>query len=227
MKSDEKIAARKLRQEGHSVKDISKWLNVSRSSVSLWVRDIQLSPAQIQVLDQRIARSRERFTYLSRCHGANQNKEMARLRQEQYHQAGFERARRDERFRLVCALYWGEGTNATRGQLSICNCDPAMLRVFIERIHSIELADRMRFSVQYYAENGLSEAEILDWWLKRLPKLKPNHLRRFVCCKINRASQRKKTGRRPYGTASVTVASMELLCNVLGGIEYLKQMGDW
>jgi transcriptional regulator with XRE-family HTH domain len=227
MKSAEKEAARKLRFDGLSIKEIARKLNVSRSSVSLWVRDIRLTAAQIEILNARVAQSRDRFAYLSRCHGANQNVEQARIRQEQFRRAGHDLAARDQKFRIICALYWGEGTKSTQGQFSVCNCDPEMLRIFVDWLFSMNLGGRIRFSVQYYAENELSEFEILDWWLKRLPKINPENVRRFVCCKINRASQRKKTGRRPYGTASVSVASTELLCNVLGGIEYLKQLGDW
>jgi hypothetical protein len=81
--------------------------------------------------------------------------------------------------------------------------------------------------VQYYGENGVSETEIRDWWMAQLPGLAVSHMRRFLRCTINRASQRKKIGKQKYGTASVSVCSMELFCNVMGGIEYLKSMGDW
>jgi transposase-like protein len=40
IKTQEKIQARHLRSEGYSVKGIAKKLNVSPSSVSLWVRDL-------------------------------------------------------------------------------------------------------------------------------------------------------------------------------------------
>ena len=47
MKTAEQAAARELRQdEGRSVKEIARLLGVSRSSVSLWVRDIELTPKQ-------------------------------------------------------------------------------------------------------------------------------------------------------------------------------------
>ena len=42
MKTQERRQARELRTQGWSVKEIERALGVSRSSVSLWVRDIQL-----------------------------------------------------------------------------------------------------------------------------------------------------------------------------------------
>jgi len=52
-KSKEKLKARQLRRKGKSVKKIAKFLNVSSSSVSLWVRDIKLTPIQIESLRKR------------------------------------------------------------------------------------------------------------------------------------------------------------------------------
>jgi len=48
MKTDERNRARILRREhGLSVRHITKVLGVSKSSVSLWVRDIELAPEQV------------------------------------------------------------------------------------------------------------------------------------------------------------------------------------
>jgi len=45
MKTRERSEARRLRaEEGRSVKEIAGILSVSRSSVSLWVRDVPLTP---------------------------------------------------------------------------------------------------------------------------------------------------------------------------------------
>jgi transposase len=47
--------ARKLRSEGLSVREIETRLGVARSSVSLWVRDVELSDAQREALRTRPA----------------------------------------------------------------------------------------------------------------------------------------------------------------------------
>jgi transcriptional regulator with XRE-family HTH domain len=51
MKIRERDEARTLRREqGQSIKEIARAVGVSCSSVSLWVRDIELTPAQIEAL---------------------------------------------------------------------------------------------------------------------------------------------------------------------------------
>lgn len=50
MKKLEQERAIKLRTQGYSIKKISEKLNVSKSSVSLWVRNVVLSEAQLSTL---------------------------------------------------------------------------------------------------------------------------------------------------------------------------------
>ena len=53
MRSKDQEKARELRREGHSVKKIAKLLDASTSSVSSWVRNIQLTPSQKDELKER------------------------------------------------------------------------------------------------------------------------------------------------------------------------------
>ncbi len=53
-KKDEKREARELRKEGASIKKIASKLNVARSSVSIWVRDIILTDIQKEILKNNI-----------------------------------------------------------------------------------------------------------------------------------------------------------------------------
>jgi predicted transcriptional regulator len=54
LKTKERSQARKLRAErGYSIKQIAALLRLSTSSVSLWVRDIELTEEQHQALRER------------------------------------------------------------------------------------------------------------------------------------------------------------------------------
>jgi hypothetical protein len=227
MKVAEKIEARRLRCLGHSIKDICRLLGVSKGSVSLWVKDIRLTDAQVDDLNCRIARNRQRFSYLSRCLGANTNRQDALKRHSAYRQGGYERAQTDEKFRLICALYWGEGSKSNQGVFAVSNCDPTLLRVVLKWLLKSPYAEKICFHVQYYEENGLPEGAIKGWWLEQLPGIEARNLRKFSRCVLNRASQRKKVGKQPYGTGTVAVYSTELFFTVMGGIDFLRQAGDW
>lgn len=52
-KSSEKANARTLRRQGLSYREILQKVNVAKSSISLWCRDIQLTPRQRQLLEEK------------------------------------------------------------------------------------------------------------------------------------------------------------------------------
>ncbi len=226
MKLAKQQEARRLRAEGCSIKEISRRLNVAKSSVSYWVRGISLTPQQLKHLEEREAANRARFSFLSRLGEVNQQKSRAEQRHKLFLETGFHRAQSDVSFRVICALYWGEGQKKAK-LFGICNSDPSLLNVALTWLIREGYDEVIRFRVRYYPENGLTEEDIRRWWFQHLPGLKEHHLRAFGKCSIHRASQRKKIGKLPYGTATLEVYRTELHYNILGGIDYLRTMGDW
>lgn len=71
-KSEQRLLAISLRQRGKSLKDISEALKISKSSASLWCRNVTLTNKQIDSLNQRWLMG----TYRGRLKGAMFNKEM-------------------------------------------------------------------------------------------------------------------------------------------------------
>jgi predicted transcriptional regulator len=223
MKVREREEARTLRTNGWSIKQIAKTLQVGVASVSAWVSDIELTEEQIRVLEDRQKKSRKYI--LDR---AQRLRAAAAAAHEEYKKQGFERARSDEGFRSLCALYWGEGLKSSRNKyFAISNADPRFLKVVLRWLLASGHGDRITFRVQYYQENGLTEAEIKDWWMKQLVGLEEKHLRRFTKNVVHRASQRKNQGKLPFGTGALQVCSVRLYFQIMGGIDYLAQAGNW
>jgi DNA-binding MarR family transcriptional regulator len=125
MKTEEKRLARELRaREGLSVKAIAGRLGVSQASVSLWVRDIELTPAQEQAMFMsayhRQAAARQRLVEKRRCERLS------------YQERGRELARRGELVHAAgCMLYWAEG-DKRRNQARLSNSDPQLVRFFVD-----------------------------------------------------------------------------------------------
>jgi transposase-like protein len=216
MKNDKKQEAIRLRREhGLSLKEISENLQVSKSSVSLWVREVELTREQADKL------SRRHLLFENKLLGSQALKRMSEERCARYREDGYKIAEKDPAFAIICALYWGEGSKS-KNVFAIANCDSSMLRLIGSWLVLNGFDDKLSFRVAYYGENGLTEDDIRRKWMLDLPFLKDNHLRRFLICSINRASQRKKIGVKPYGTATMVVCSTELIQRVYGGIEFLK-----
>ncbi|MCK9157042.1 MAG: hypothetical protein M0P12_13295, partial [Paludibacteraceae bacterium] len=162
----------------------------------------------------------EKITH-GQIEAARINKLLAKTRYKAFQEAGFQRSKHDYDFRVICSLYWGEGTK-DKNSFSVSNCDSDMLKLIGKWLVGEGYSDIITFRIQYYDENGLSEREVRNYWMNELPFLTENNFRKSTICKINRASQRKKIGTRPYGTATITVHRTELVQSIYGGIAFLK-----
>jgi transcriptional regulator with XRE-family HTH domain len=206
--------ARTLRQEqGLSIKAIAARLGVSVSSVSLWVRDVPLSPEQEAALEaSNPIRSRQHL-------GAKNNSLRRRAERRAAQEHGRELARTgDPDFIAGCMLYWAEGAK-NRNVASVTNSDPDLLATFtgfLRRSYGVP-DDKFSFSVNCFLGNGLTLAEIEGWWLERLA-LPPSSLRGAAVNRASSASQRKRRVLL-YGTGRVLVCSTFIVQSIYGAIQ--------
>ncbi len=125
MKKQLRDEARRLRANGMSVRDIAETLNVARSSVSVWVRDIVLTDAQIEALKAN------QKHYGNQAKGAKANRDKFMKIRMSYQQAGRLKAREMRPLHLAgCMLYWAEGAKA-RNRVYFANSDSNMHLMFI------------------------------------------------------------------------------------------------
>lgn len=127
VKTGERLLARRLRrEEGRSVKEIARLVGVSRSSVSLWVRDIALTHEQIDAL-----RRRNRL-YGPQNKGALANATRGRERRRTYQAHGRALARRGDPLHAAgTMLYWAEGDKGGKHAARLSNSDPELVRFFL------------------------------------------------------------------------------------------------
>ena len=129
-KSKEKNLAIILRREGKSVKDIARKLGVSKSTVSLWCRDIFLSKSQILRLHEKMVEG----GYKGRLKGARMQYERRLEREKEFKKQGFGRISQlsDREFLVAgAALYWGEGQKKGR-EVRVSNSDPELIKFIID-----------------------------------------------------------------------------------------------
>jgi hypothetical protein len=146
----EREEACRLRALGRTMPDIAEELGVSRSSVSLWTRDVpvvlgprRLRPRQPNVLERRTAA------------------EIAALLEEGRARIG----ELSERDLLVAgaALYAGEGTKRD-GVVAFANSDPEMVAFFCSWLRRFFEVDEVRLRVSLYIHEGLDLSSARDFW---------------------------------------------------------------
>ena len=148
----ERQQARLLRRTGLPLVEIAARLGVSRSSVSVWVRDVAFEPRP------RVTRGRRREpNSLQRRRQA----EIDRLLAEGRARIG----RLSEREFLIAgvALYAGEGSKGD-GRVRFVNSDPRMVVFFCAWLRHFFEIDEARLRLTLYLHQGLDLAAAIGYW---------------------------------------------------------------
>ena len=148
----ERQQARQLRRTGLPLAEIAARLGVSKSSVSLWVRDVEFEPRP------PVARGRRRApNALQRRKQA----EIDRLLEEGRSRIG----RLSEREFLVAgvALYAGEGSKGD-GSIRFVNSDPRMVALFCSWLRHFYEIDESRLRLSLYLHQGLDLSAAIAYW---------------------------------------------------------------
>lgn len=178
MRNVEKRAiARQRRQEGWSLREIADELGVVRSTVSGWVRDIELDDHQIQAIDERgLAR------LVAQNKGAKANRDKFRVIRQAYQEAGRQRARENPTplHIMGCMLYWGEGAK-DRTELVFVNSDPGMMVTFCRFLREEMAVDDEAIVIHVHSHS--TDPEIIyqqeQYWLSLL-ELPQTSLRKTI-----------------------------------------------
>jgi transcriptional regulator with XRE-family HTH domain len=193
----EKKRAEVLRKQGFSYSYISNELDVSKSTLSYWLRDIPFIPNKKTI--QKVGRARLKSgIYKSR----EKIKSIAEAKSLAVHDVGYMNNR--DLFLLGVGLYIGEGSK-TQNSVRIVNSDPRVIMLAVKWFKSIcGLKTRnFKLAIHLYPDNNIERS--LNFWSNAagIPK------NQFGKTQIDR---RKKTKRKSKtlsnGTAHLTVKSL-------------------
>jgi transcriptional regulator with XRE-family HTH domain len=150
-KQVEQQRARELRAQSWTLHDIATELGVSKSSVSLWVRDVDFVPNP-----RRTARRRgPNKLQLAKQAEIDSLLEEGRLRVGQLSEREFLMA--------GVAVYWGEGSK-TDGSVKLANSDPAMIDFFLRWLRHFFIIDESRLRIWLYLHQGLDLDAAIEFW---------------------------------------------------------------
>jgi len=215
-KTRERNLARKLRRQGESIRDITKIVKSSKSSVSVWCRDIELTKKQIEELNKKLKKA----GYAGRLKGSTQQHEQRMERMKNQEAKGLKiigsLSRRDFLIAGI-ALYWGEGNRKSR-QVRVCNSDPDIIRFLMKWFRDILEIKEDRFSL-YIIINGSHKnriKEIVDYWsrITNIPK------DQFTKTTFIKSKNKKNYDDYPvyYGTLNIRIRRSTELQNLIFGL---------
>jgi transcriptional regulator with XRE-family HTH domain len=212
VKTAERNRARELRARGWSIKEIQQALGVSRSSVSLWVRDVPLTPQQQEALIERVRLGPLRAGVASAAR--------ARERRAAFQEHGRQRARDGSPlYASGCMLYWAEG-GKRRNSVLLTNADPEVLSFFARFLRE-EFAvadDAMSVYCNLFADHLERQQELEQFWLATL-QLPGTALRKSIVNVYSKYSQKKRDNKLPYGTCRLVVHNTQIVQTIYGSIQ--------
>jgi transposase len=213
MKVEEKIKARKLRCQGYSIKEIAAKLNVAKSSVSIWVRDIKLTYTQkrrlskkgqsVEVVEQRRATRLARETARRQIIIDKAQKEIKKVSKQ-------------ELFIMGVGLYWAEGSKTNRSTVEFYNSDPRLIKIMKRFFVEVCGVPEYKFRGHIYLHPHLDSTRAEKYWsgISGIPRSQFFKTTQ----QQNRASKNKKDS-LPYGTFSLGVYDTKLFLRINGWME--------
>lgn len=216
MKAIEKKQAIILRKQGKSIKEISRELKVAKSSVSLWVRNIELTSSQIKYLKDK-GLFREKIERTRKTRLTNEKIKRDRLINEAKNNVP--RITHKQLWLIGIMLYWGEGSK-TRRNVQFSNSDPDLIKMIMLFFRDVCKVPESKFRAHLHIHEHLDFKEAELYW----SKISDIDLSQFYVTyrKQSKASKGKKDS-LPYGTLDIYVMDTFLFYKIAGwarGISY-------
>lgn len=167
-----KLRVRKLRADkGLTFKEIKEIIpNLSKGTISLWVRDIRLKPShEKRILEKQLQRRQAFQEYNSQKRlEAEKRKNLIMLKAK-------EKIKKLSPRDLLIAgssLYWAEGYKKSRNTIEFANSDPKMILLEMRFFREILKIPENKFRCRLTLHPGLNTSKIKKFWslLTGIPK---------------------------------------------------------
>lgn len=221
MKYQEKLKAIELRKQGNSYHEILRQIHVSKSTLSLWLRDVELTAAQKQDLyitrpqlaryktSKRRQQERIDLTNLIIIESKEEAKKLAH----------------DSFFVAGVMLYWAEGSKSeTTERTQFCNSDPKMIRIMMQWFRKYCNIEEKKFTVTIHAHSLHCRKEIEIYWsdITGIP------LTQFYKTQIKPTSLGHRKNKLYNGTCAVRIYNKNVFRKIkgwkLGLTEYFESI---
>lgn len=212
-KDDLRDRARELRAQGMTYDQIQLELGCSKSSISLWVRDLP-KPERRDPTEQAKLAARKRWEHELAVRDVERQKTKAA--------AALEVSEMTERELLMAgaALYWAEGskdkTYARRENVLFVNSDPGVIELYLAWLRLLEVKpDRLAFRVMIHATADVEGAK--RYWAD-LVGVDVERFQKTTIKRHNPKTVRKNVGEDYRGCLVIRVAQ---------GAELYRRIEGW
>lgn len=217
-KLEEKLKAQNLRGKGLSYKEILKYVDVSKDTISRWCREISLTEEQ----KERLV-ANKKFGQKKGSLVAAENK---RRKREERTNTIFEEAKKDlgkmstrDKFITGIALYVAEG-GKTDGQGEFANTDPALVKFMMEWFLRFVKVPMSKIRGAIWLHEGLNENKAKEYW-SSITGIPTNQFYKTYIA-INKLNSKKiRKNIHKFGVFSIRFSDCEKHRKIIGWISAL------
>lgn len=207
MKFSDKIIAIRLRKKGKTYSQILKKIGVSKSSLSLWLSDIELTDSQ----KKEILKGREKSRYAGAK--SQQKKRMLRTRQIiENAKNEFTTLVKNPIFLIGLALYWAEGDKHKGERVKFTNSDPLMISFMMRWFREICEVPETKFRIALHVHNLLISRKIKSYW----SQLTGVSQKQFNKIYVKNSTLRQRRNVLYNGTCGIVVNNKNLFRRIMG-----------
>jgi hypothetical protein len=160
--------ATQLRKLGYSLQEIADTCKITKSTASIWVRNIQLNRKAKDRLAERAVIGQQKTKEIK----AKKKKELferySKEAKDEIHKIQFS----TNTIRLLCAIFfWCEGNKSTI-QVKFTNSDPEMVKYYLRLLRAGFIIDESRFRALVHLHEYHNEKQQIDFWstVTEIPK---------------------------------------------------------
>ena len=218
MKIEEKEEAIKLRRAGATYGEILKQIPASKSSLSYWLRTIELTESQKHRIHGKDLCARRKFVDFN----ATRHKKTLAEKENIFKESSKEISGITPRELLLIgiALYWAEGykTDRARG-VEFANSDPAMIQLMMKWFRDIcgVQENKIRIRIQIHDSRNIRKS--MEFWSIKTGVSLAQFTKPYI--KTSPTSQRKAGNLLEHGVCHIRISDSRLLTKVRGWINGL------
>lgn len=221
-KIKDKISAQELRKQGHSLSEIVSKIKISKSTASVWCRDISMSAVAQKKLKSRT--TEKSLAGLAEYSKRIKNNKILQIKIDA--KIGSNKLGEISNRDIYCiglGLYWGEGYKSGSQEFGFTNSDPEMILFYIKWLETIFLVKKndliLRVSINELHKKR--EIQINQFW---------SNLTAVPLLQFTKMSFIKSVSKKSYpnsnnymGTLRIKVRKgTRMRREVIGAIKYIK-----
>lgn len=210
---DKHKKALELRKKGMSYSQIKDILDVSKSSLGLWLQNLPLSEERIKELRDKNPIRIEKFRNTMRLKRENRLHNLYKLERSKLIPLS-------KRELLIGGLflYWGEGAKTKPFETSLSNTNPQIIIYFIFWLTNIIGVPKEIIRIRLHLYSDMNEKQEKAYWAKQL-NLPPNQFyKSYIKQTTLRAIKFKTFG---HGTCNIRLGSRDITEKILTNIKII------